>query len=33
VQPPNADAVADCPAGIEDPLRLIGWHPPTVYRS
>ncbi|CAL9666277.1 hypothetical protein SUDANB1_07229 [Streptomyces sp. enrichment culture] len=27
VQPPDTDAVPGCPAGIEDPLRLIGWHP------
>ncbi len=26
VQPAHADAVADGPAGVEDPLRLIGWH-------
>jgi hypothetical protein len=26
VQPPHADAVADCPAGVDDPLGLIGWH-------
>lgn len=28
VQPPHADAVADGPSGVEDPLRVIGgWHP------
>jgi hypothetical protein len=27
VQPPHSDAVADGLAGVEDPLRLIGWHP------
>lgn len=28
VHPSHANAVADGPAGIEDPLRLIrGWHP------
>lgn len=28
VQPAHADAVADGPAGVEDPLRVIGcWHP------
>ena len=27
MQPPHTDAVADGPAGVEDPLRLIGWHP------
>ncbi|MGY1579117.1 hypothetical protein [Streptomyces sp. MN13] len=27
VQPPHSDAVADGPSGVEDPLRLIGWHP------
>lgn len=27
VQPLNAHAVANCPSGVEDPLRLIGWHP------
>lgn len=26
VQPPYSDAVADGPAGVEDPLRLFGWH-------
>jgi hypothetical protein len=26
VQAPNADAVPGCSAGVEDPLRLIGWH-------
>lgn len=26
VQPPDADAVPCGPAGVEDPLRLIGWH-------
>lgn len=25
-QSSNSDAVADSPAGVEDPLRLIGWH-------
>lgn len=27
VQPPHADAVPGRPAGVEDPLRVIGWHP------
>lgn len=27
VQPLNAHAVAYRPSGVEDPLRLIGWHP------
>ncbi|WP_455753087.1 hypothetical protein [Streptomyces anthocyanicus] len=27
VQPAYTDAVADGPTGVEDPLRLIGWHP------
>lgn len=27
VQPSHADAVADGPAGVEDPLGLFGWHP------
>jgi len=27
LQPPDANAVADTLAGVEDPLRLIGWHP------
>jgi hypothetical protein len=27
VQPLYAHAVADRPSGVEDPLRLIGWHP------
>jgi hypothetical protein len=26
VQPAYADAVAGGPAGVEDPLGLIGWH-------
>lgn len=26
VQPAHADAVPDRPAGVEHPLRLIGWH-------
>jgi len=26
VQPPAADAIADSPSGVEDPLWLIGWH-------
>ncbi|WP_436851090.1 hypothetical protein [Streptomyces flaveolus] len=30
VQPPYADAVAYRPTGVEDPLRLIGWHPTNV---
>ncbi len=25
--PTHANAVTDSPAGVEDPLRLIGWHP------
>ena len=32
VQTPNADAVADTPAGVEDPFRLFGWHPCNVLR-
>lgn len=28
VQPPDADAVADGPSGVEDPRRMVwGWHP------
>ncbi|KMS78327.1 hypothetical protein ACH49_16735 [Streptomyces leeuwenhoekii] len=27
VQSSHADAVPGGPAGVEDPLRLIGWHP------
>jgi hypothetical protein len=27
VQPSDADAVTRCPAGVEDPLGLFGWHP------
>ena len=28
VQPPHADAVTDSPAGVKDPLRVVGgWHP------
>jgi hypothetical protein len=27
VQPLDPDAVSDCPARVEDPLGLIGWHP------
>jgi hypothetical protein len=27
LQPSDADAVADGLAGVEDPLRLVGWHP------
>jgi hypothetical protein len=27
VQPAYPDAVAGGPAGVEDPLGLIGWHP------
>jgi hypothetical protein len=31
VQPPHADAVADGPAGVEDPLWVGGgWHPTNV---
>jgi hypothetical protein len=26
VQPAHADAVADGPAGVDDPLGLFGWH-------
>jgi hypothetical protein len=26
VQPPDSYAVADGSSGVEDPLRLIGWH-------
>lgn len=26
VQSPDADAVPCGPAGVDDPLRLIGWH-------
>lgn len=33
VQPPNADAVADGPAGVEDPRGLFGWHPANVLRT
>lgn len=27
---PYSDAVADGPAGFENPLGLIGWHPPNA---
>jgi len=27
VQPPYSNAVADGSTGVEDPLRLFGWHP------
>ena len=27
VQSPDADAVPCGPAGVEDPLRVVGWHP------
>jgi hypothetical protein len=27
VETPHADAVADGPAGLRDPLGQIGWHP------
>lgn len=27
VQPSHADAVPDGPAGVDDPLGLVGWHP------
>jgi len=33
VQPAYADAVAGGPAGVEDPLGLIGWHPLNVLRT
>ena len=33
MQPPHADAVADGPAGVEDPLRLIGWHADNRLRT
>jgi hypothetical protein len=33
VQPPHADAVADGPAGVDDPLGLIGWHPTNRLRT
>jgi hypothetical protein len=34
VQPPDADAVADGPSGVEDPLRVIGgWHPTNRLRT
>ena len=33
VKSPHADAVADGPAGIEDPLRLVGWHPANVLAT
>lgn len=28
VQPSYSDAVSGGPAGVEDPLGLVGWHPP-----
>jgi hypothetical protein len=34
VQPSHADAVADGPSGVEDPLRVIGgWHPTNRLRT
>lgn len=33
VQPPDSYAVADGFAGVEDPLRLIGWHGLNVLRT
>lgn len=33
VQPPHADAVADGPAGVEDPRGLVGWHPANALRT
>lgn len=33
VQPAHTDAVTGGPAGIEDPLGLIGWHPLNVLRT
>lgn len=27
VHPLDAHAIANRPSGVEDPLRLIGWHP------
>jgi hypothetical protein len=27
VQPSHTDAVPDGPAGVDDPLGLVGWHP------
>jgi hypothetical protein len=33
VQPPYPDAVADGPTGVEDPLRLLGWHPTNRLRT
>lgn len=33
VQPPNSYAVADRPAGVEDPWRVFGgWHPTNRLR-
>jgi hypothetical protein len=29
VQPPDTDAVADGPSGVEDPLRVVGGGHPT----
>lgn len=33
VDPSDADAVPDRPAGVEDPLGLIGWHPANALRT
>ncbi len=33
VQSSHADAVAGGPAGIENPLGLVGWHRSTVHRT
>lgn len=33
VQPSHADAVARGPAGIENPLGLVGWHPTNLVAT
>ena len=33
VHPPHADAVTRGPAGIDDPLGLVGWHPTDCLRT
>jgi hypothetical protein len=33
VDPSDADAVADRPAGVEDPLGLFGWHATNRLRT
>ena len=33
VQPSHADAVTRGPAGVENPLGLVGWHPTNRLRT